>query len=196
MNPLRRLSNVISGYIKVDKAISPSDSSNPSPNNSAHSGITKSSDKASDKKRARNLSITDPRASFLVSFNRTKESRRSSSMSESINLVYNRLAQVLDSDKSREDSSLINTLKLRIKTTLAFSWIGNCYNWFLLIASFASCILCIYQTYHKNYYETPFQQLVRGDSSMIIEIFLCVLFSFDLILWLVLAEQKLDYLTR
>lgn len=125
--------------------------------------------------------------------------KRKSSVVENIHNMYHRISDVIETEihkKEREEE--LNRWKVvttHIKLFLSTSLIGAIYDWTLLMASVASICLYIAQLYYPHPEKTGLDLLTQGDSLFILELCLCMIFTFDIVLWTFLAENKFDYLT-
>lgn len=123
------------------------------------------------------------RASFVA--------KRNSTIVDLSSAFYSKISEMIDS-KAEDDDSPMNNFKIKAKTFLAYSEVGKMYETAFLSASIGSGCLYVYQTYHVEPY-TGIELLARCNIPFIVEIILCIMFSFDFLMWVILADQKLDF---
>ena len=106
-------------------------------------------------------------------------------------------SDILDIIEDRNEDTLEKTfleiLRLRVKRFLAYSLFGVVYEWSLHVLSLVSCILFIYQTYLPVSSTKDITTLNYLDA---IEYITTVIFTFDFLLSLFIADHRWEYLRR
>ena len=109
-----------------------------------------------------------------------------------------KLSSTLDSKLKEEEetlrlSTVIETVRLKVKKYMTKSYYGKLYTQFMLIISVISCLEYIYQTYLTDRLEFQRMQLYYlGRFEMVLS---CI-FMFDWLLSYFLADHKFVFLTR
>lgn len=88
-------------------------------------------------------------------------------------------------------NSALEHLRIKIKTFLVYSFYGKVYDWCLLVLSVGSCFLYINETYADAYTSAKTDVILEGY-----EISTAALFSFDFMVSLFVADNRLDFVRR
>lgn len=103
------------------------------------------------------------------------------------------LAEV-KSDGDEADLSYYEKFIVFLKNLLRNSWFGKIYEWFIIVASVASAIEYIYQTYkYSNPDNTDDKEIYYGDQ---VELAFTALFGMDWIMNFLIADHFTSYFFR